>query len=81
MGEEGVEIMHCDGLGNKPMNENAVEIGLALKRYEIKKLQSYIRIIEQVGEKLNIAKMKSLPINYSGDVLVFDGETISRCKL
>lgn len=81
MGEEDVEIMHCDGLGKKTTNENAVEIGLSLKRYEIKKLQSYIRIIGQVGDKLDIAKMKSLPINYSGDVLVFDGETISRREL
>jgi Fe-S-cluster containining protein len=80
MGEEGVEIMHCSGLGKKADNENAAQIGLALKRYEIKKLQNYIRILEQMGEKLNIATMKSLPEKYSGDVFVFDGESISICK-
>lgn len=81
MGDEGVEIMHCEGLGKKTLNENALEIGRALKRYEIKKLHSYIRIIEQIGDKLDIATMKSLPEKYSGDVLVFDGESVSRCKL
>jgi len=80
MGEGGIEIMHCSGLGKVADNENAVEIALALKRFEIKKLQSYIRIMEQMGERLNIATMKSLPEKYSGDVFVFDGESISRCK-
>jgi Fe-S-cluster containining protein len=35
MGEEGIEIMHCSGLGKVADNENAAEIGLALKRFEI----------------------------------------------
>jgi len=81
MGKEGVEIMHCEGLGKNTLNENALEIARALKRFEIKKLHSYIRIIEQIGDKLNIASMKSLPEKFSGDVLVFDGESVSRCKL
>jgi hypothetical protein len=81
MGEEGIEIMHCGGLKKKTLNENALEIGRSLKRYELKKLHSYILIIEQIGGKLNIAAMKSLPEKYSGDVLVFDGESVSRCKL
>jgi len=80
MGEVGVEIMHCAGLGKEADIENAAEIALALKRFELKKLQSYIRIMEQMGEKLNIAHMKSLPEKYSGDVFVFDGESISMCK-
>ncbi|MFA4957158.1 MAG: YkgJ family cysteine cluster protein [Candidatus Methanoperedens sp.] len=80
MGEGGIEIMHCSGLGKVANNENAAEIGLALKRFEMKKLQSYIRIMEQMGKKLNIATMTSLPEKYSGDVFVFDGESISRCK-
>ncbi|MCZ7402374.1 MAG: YkgJ family cysteine cluster protein [Candidatus Methanoperedens sp.] len=80
MGEEGIEIMHCRGLGKEADNENAAEIGLALKRFEIKKLQSYIRIMEQMGDKLNIATMMTLPEKYSGDVFVFDGESISMCK-
>lgn len=81
MGEEGVEIMHCEGLGKKTLNENTLEIGKSLKRYELKKLHSYIRIIEQIGDKMNIATLKSLPEKYSGDVLVLDGESVSRCKL
>jgi len=80
MGEKGIEIMHCSGLGKIAEIENSVEIGLALKRFEIKKLQSYIRILEQMGDKLNIATLKTLPEKYSGDVFVFDGESISRCK-
>lgn len=76
--EEGVEIMHCNGLGNTTANEQAKEIGRALKRYEIKKLQSYIRIIGQIGDKLNLASFKSLPARYSGEVIVFDGERISK---
>jgi len=80
IGEGGVEIMHCSGLGKVANNENAVEIGLALKRFELKKLQSYIRIMEQMGEKLSIATMMSLPEKYSGDFFVFDGESISMCK-
>ncbi|PWB54560.1 MAG: hypothetical protein C3F06_04170 [Candidatus Methanoperedenaceae archaeon] len=81
MGEKGIEIMHCEGLWKKTLNENDLEIGRALKRYELKKLHSYIRIIEQVGDKLNIAALKSLPEKYSCDVLVFDGESVSKCKL
>ena len=73
--------MHCDGLGKKITNENAVEIGLSLKRYEIKKLQSYIRIIGQVGDKLSIANLRMLPRGFSGEVLVCDNEGISRRTL
>jgi Fe-S-cluster containining protein len=78
MGEGGIEIMHCSGLGKVADNENAVEIGLALKRFEIKKLQSYIRIMEQIGDKLISNNLRALPGNYSGEVLVLDGETISK---
>jgi len=81
MGEGGIEIMHCSGLGNVADNENAVEIGLALKRFEIKKLQSYIRIMEQIGEKLISANLRRLPDNFSGEIIVFDGETISKRSL
>ena len=81
MGENGIEIMHCDSLQKIKTKENASEIGKSLKRYEMKKLQNYIRIIEQIEDKLNIASIKSLPDNYSGNVIVFDGETISKCKL
>lgn len=73
--------MYCNGLGKVADNENTSEIGLALKRYEIKKLQSYIRIIEQVGDKLIYNNLRALPDNYSGEVLVMDGETISKRRL
>lgn len=78
IGERCVDIMHCKGLGNKMTNENAGEMGRMLKRYEIKKLQSYIRIIEQLGESLSFSKLRMLPRNYSGEVHVFDGETESK---
>jgi len=81
MGEEGVEIMHCEGLGKKMKNEDAMGIAQALKRYEIKKLQSYIRIIEQVGDKLSFANLRMLPRGFSGEVLVCDNERISRWTL
>jgi len=78
MGDDGVEVMHCGGLGKETDNENAIEIALALKRFEIKKLQSYIRIMEQIGEGLVANNMRKLPDDFSGEVLVLDGETISK---
>lgn len=92
MGKNGIEIMYCNKIRYynnlkeitvNEVHENAVKISKALKRYEIKKLQSYIRIIEQIGDKLklNIDSMKSLPDDFSGNVIVFDGEKISKCKL
>ena len=85
MGENGIEIMYFNSLKeitvHEKVHENAVKISKAIKRYEIKKLQSYIRIIEQIGDKLNIDSMKSLPDYFSGNVIVFDGEKISKCKL
>jgi hypothetical protein len=77
MGEEGVEIMHCTGLGKEAEYENSAEIGLALKRFELKKLQSYIRIMEQIGDRL-ISNNLRAPGNYTGEVLVLDGEMISK---
>lgn len=81
IGKGGIEIMHCSGLGNVADKKNAVEIALALKRFEIKKLESYIRIMEQVGEKLISANLRALPGNYKGEILVLDGETISKRRL
>ncbi|MCX9015054.1 MAG: hypothetical protein OIN89_09755 [Candidatus Methanoperedens sp.] len=73
--------MHCEK-GNEELTENcAAEIGLVLKRYEIKKLQSYIRIIKQMGEKLKLSNLHQLPENYSGKVFVCDGETVSSCRI
>ena len=74
-----VDIMHCEK-GKRELPENrAAKIGLLLKRYEIKKLQSYIRIITQMEDKLDIANLHQLPVNYSGTVNVCDGEAISSC--
>ncbi|HEX7627682.1 MAG TPA: YkgJ family cysteine cluster protein [Candidatus Methanoperedens sp.] len=81
MGERGIEIMYCNSLKKITQHENAMEIGKNLKLYEIQKLQSYIKIIEQIGHKLNIDSMKSLPDNYSGNIIVFDGEMISKCNI
>lgn len=81
MGENKVEVMHCRGLGKEADKKNAKDIGLSLKRFEIKKLQSYIRIFEQMGDKLISNNLRALPGNYSGEVLVMDGETISKCSI
>ncbi len=78
MGDKSVDIMHCKGLVNKITKESAAEMGKLLKRYEIKKLRSYIRIIEQIGDRLKIANLRMLPREYSSEVFVCDGEAISR---
>ncbi|MCZ7394090.1 MAG: YkgJ family cysteine cluster protein [Candidatus Methanoperedens sp.] len=80
MGEAGVEVMHCGGLGNKITPKHA-EMALLLKRYEIKKLRSYISILAQLEEKLDLANLRQLTRDYSGDVLVCDGEKISLHQL
>lgn len=81
MGEQGVEVMRCNGLGNKMTKESAEEMALILKRYEMKKLRSYISIISQLGDALELANMRPLPRGYSGEVFICDGETISRQSL
>ncbi len=77
LGEHGVDVMHCKGLGNEITPERAEEMALVLKRYEIKKLRSYTGIISQVGEKLSFSNLRTLPKDFSGAVLVCDGEEIS----
>ncbi|VVB96242.1 Putative zinc- or iron-chelating domain protein [uncultured archaeon] len=74
MGEKSVDIMRCEGLENKISQKSAGEMARMLKRYEIKKLRSYIGIMEEIGAKLSSANLHSLPKDYSGDVLVCDGE-------
>ena len=78
MGDGGVEIMHCEGLATRMKNEDATGIAQALKRYEIKKLQSYIKIMRHLGERLRFAGLRMLPRDFSGEVMVYDGEGISR---
>jgi Fe-S-cluster containining protein len=79
--EYEVDIMHCDGLNRKITEQNAISQGKLLKRFEIKKLQSYIRIINQLGERLKLTDLCMLPENFSGEVDVFDGESISTCHI
>lgn len=81
IGEQGIEIMRCSGLGNKITKRRAENMAKLLKRYEIKKLQSYINIISQLGDALELANLRPLPRGYSGEVLVCDGERISRRSL
>ncbi len=81
MGERGVEVMHCEGLGKEMMRERAEEMARMLKRYEIKKLRSYISIMAQLGDKLSFANLVTLPHGYEGEVLVCDGEGISQWQL
>ncbi len=81
LGEHGVEVMHCEGLGNKITSEHTKEVALVLKRYEIKKLQSYIGIIKQLDEKLSFANLRALPRGYEDEVFVCDGEEIFRITI
>lgn len=77
MGGHGIDIMHCDGLGKEMARESAEGMALVLKQYEIKKLRSYISIMEQLGDKLSFANLRMLPRGYEGKVSVCDGEGIS----
>lgn len=79
--ENEVDIMHCNGLNGKITEQSAGSPGRRLKRYEIKKLKSYIRIINQLGDRLKSADLCMLPENYSGEVVVFDGESVSTCHI
>ncbi len=81
MGEQDVDIMHCKGLQNEMTQERAADMARMLKRYEIKKLRSYIGIIGQIGDRLSFASLRALPCDYSGDVFVCDGEGISKVGL
>ncbi len=78
MGKTEIEIMYCNGLGKNMTVKEAAEILRLLKRYEIKKLKNYIKIIGQMESTLKISNLKSFK-DFSGEVLVFDGETISKC--
>jgi len=77
MGGKCVDIMRCEGLGNKISREKAGEMARMLKRYEIKKLRNYIGILGQIGERLNFTNLRLLPSGYSGDIIICDGETLS----
>ena len=76
IGERGVEVMHCEGLGKEMARGGAEEMALMLKRYEIKKLRSYIGIMAQLGDKLKFVNLRALPRGYEGEVFVCDGETV-----
>ncbi len=78
MGEQVIDIMNCEGLGKRMTEGNARNLALLLKRYEIRKLRSYIGIISQLGEKLKSSDLRSLPRGYEGEVIVFDGEAVSK---
>jgi hypothetical protein len=81
MGERDVDIMHCKGLGNEMTQERAEEMARMLRRYEIKKLRSYIGIIGQLGDRLSFASLRALPHGYEGEIFVCDGERISKVGL
>lgn len=81
MGEQGIEVMQCDGKKNDIEEEKAKqmarEIALLVKRYEMKKLRNYIGIISWMGKKLKLSDLLSLPRGYEGEVIVCDGDTMS----
>ncbi len=74
MGEQDVEIMHCEGGKSRIETRRAKQIALLVKRYELQKLRNYIGIISQLGNKLRLADLHPLPNGYSGEVIVCDGE-------
>lgn len=79
--EQDVEIMHCNRLNGKMTKEKTMDYGKLLKKYEMKKLKSYSKIIIQLGEMLKSANFCMLPENFSGKVLVFDGESVCTCDI
>jgi len=81
MGEQGIEVMNCKGKMNKIEEEKAKQIALLVKRYEMKKIRNYIGIISQLGEKLRLSDLISLQCGYEGEVIVYDGDTISRRRM
>ena len=81
MGENGVEVMYCNGMGNKMTPETAAEIGKLLKKYELKKLRNYISIIRQMGDVLRLSSLRSIPGDYPGEIILCDGEAVSVRRL
>jgi Fe-S-cluster containining protein len=77
MGETGIDIMRCEGLMDNMTLTGSEEMGRMLKRYEIRKLQSYIRIMDQIKDRLDPENLCLLPLNFSGTITVCDGESIS----
>ena len=75
-----IEVLHCERHGNKMSEQSSTVMGHLVKRYELKKLQSYIRIIAQVGDLLKLSNLKALPKNYRDDILVCDGEAKRRWR-
>jgi Fe-S-cluster containining protein len=81
MAEQEIEVMHCEGKKNKIEKENAKQIAFLVKRYEMKKIRNYIGIISQLGEKLRLTDLIPMPCGYEGEVIVCDGDTISRRRI
>ncbi len=77
IGEQEIEVMHCEGKKNNIEEEKANEMALLVKRYEMKKLRNYIGIISLLGEKLRLSDLLPLPRGYEGEVIVCDGDNIS----
>jgi len=85
MDEQGIEVMHCDGKKNKieekKAKQMAGDMSLLVKRYEMKKIRNYIGIISWMGKKLKLSDLVQLQHGYEGEVIVCDGETISRRRI
>jgi len=69
-----VEVMQCGGLHRRMTARRAELMGWLLRRYEIKKLQSYINIVRQLGSRLDIASLRVITGDYPDKVIVCDGE-------
>jgi len=74
MGELVIDIMHCEEGKSRIDARSAKQIALLVKRYELKKLRSYISIFSQLGDKLRLADLHPLPKGYDGELIVCDGE-------
>lgn len=78
MNEQGIEVMHCEGKNDKIEEEKAKEMAFLVKRYEMKKISNYIGIFSLLGKKLRTSDLIQMPNEYEGEIIVCDGETISR---
>ena len=74
MGELDVDIIQCEEAMSRIDARSAKQIALLVKRYELKKLRSYISIFSQLGDKLRLADLHPLQDGYDGEVIVCDGE-------
>ncbi len=80
-GDGNLEVMHCEAKKSVINYETANQMAFLVKRYEMQKLRSYMKIILQLGEKLRSTDLCSLPADFNGEIIVCDGEGIKKLLL